>query len=170
MDFVSLAKARYSCRKLSDKPVEKEKIDKIIEVILSAPTACNIQPFRVWVIQSEDIIEKISKTTNFTFGAKTILALGTKTDKAWVRPFDGMNYADVDGAIVGTQIMLEVQELGLGTTWVGYFDAPMLKSMVPEMQGYNMIALFPIGYPADDAAPAPMHEKTKPADELIKRL
>ena len=136
MDFVTLAKERYSCRKLSDKPVEQEKIDKIIEVILSAPTACNIQPFKVWVIQSEDVIEKITKTTNFTFGAKTILALGTKQDKAWVRPFDGMNYADVDGAIVGTQIMLEVQALGLGTTWVGYFDAPMLKSMVPEMQGY----------------------------------
>ena len=170
MDFVSLAKARYSCRKLSDKPVEEEKINKIIEAIVCAPTACNIQPFKVWVIKSEEMLEKVSQTTNFTFDSKTILALGTKSDKAWVRPFDGMNYADVDGTIVGTQIMLAVQDLGLGTTWVGYFDAPMLKSLIPEMQGYNMIGLFPIGYPADDAVPAPMHTKSKPTEELVKMI
>ncbi len=51
--------------------------------------------------------------------------------------------------------MLQITDLGLATTWVGHFDAPALKQMYPEMADYNLIALFPIGYAAEDATPLP---------------
>lgn len=170
MDFLSLAKDRYSCRKFSEKPVEKEKIDAIIEAAIAAPTAKNVQPFRLWLIEGGDALEKVRSTTPCHFNANVIIAVGSKEEGAFVRPSDNENFADVDAAIVGTHIMLEVHALGLGTTWVGFFDAPKLKELIPEMADFNIVALFPIGYPADDAAPSDRHANRKPVSELVTRL
>ena len=54
MDFMELAKKRYSVRKFSDKSVEKEKLEQILEAGNIAPTAKNQQPQRVYVLQSEE--------------------------------------------------------------------------------------------------------------------
>ena len=169
-DFLDLARARYSCRKFSDRPVEKEKLDKILEAAAAAPTAKNLQPWRVWVLQSEGAMEKARATTRCHFDAPAILAVGAYAPEAWVRPFDERNFGDVDASIVATQIMLEVQDLGLGTTWVGYFDAPKMKEAFPEMADYDLIALFPIGYPAPDAVPAAMHDQRKPLSETVSYI
>lgn len=169
-DFLDLAKARYSCRKFSDQPVEKEKLDKILEAAAAAPTAKNLQPWKVWVLQSEGAMEKVRGTTKYDFGAPVILAVGAYAPDAWVRPSDERNFGDVDAAIVATQVMLEVHDLGLGTTWVGFFDAPKMKEAFPEMADYDLIALFPIGYPAPDATTAKMHEQRKPLQESVHYL
>ena len=50
MDFLRLAKERYSCRSFSTKEIEKEKIEKILEAAKSAPTARNLQPQRILVL------------------------------------------------------------------------------------------------------------------------
>ena len=84
-----------------------------------------------------------------------------------MRKYDGRNFADVDASIVGTHIMLAAHDLGLGTTWVGHFDAPAVHEAFPETEGYDLVALFPIGYPADDASPAEHHFSRKPASELV---
>ena len=170
MDFLELAKERYSCRKLSDVPVEKEKIDKILEASLAAPTAVNNQPYKIWVLESEDAQKKIAEVTRYTFGAKVFILLGARQDEAWIRPFDGKNYAEVDGAIVATHIMLSIHELGLGSTWVGYFNAPRLKEIYPEMADYELIALFPLGYPAEDSVPSPRHTQKKNRELTVKYL
>lgn len=168
MEFLELAKERYSCRKFKDQSVEPYKIDQIIEAAIAAPTAKNLQPWKIWVIKSPDAIEKLKQANNFNFGAKVILAVGAKTDEGWVRPSDQRNFADVDAAIVGTHIMLEVQALGLGATWVGYFDAPKLKELFPEMADYDLVALFPIGYPAIE--PHERHFQRKPKYELVEYI
>ncbi len=167
MDFLKLAKERFSCRKLSDKPVEKEKIDKILEAAISAPTGMNRQPFKIWVVNSEEGKSNLAKVTPFTFGANVFFVVGYNTSDCYVRPFDGRNFADVDTSIVATHILLEVQDLGLGTTWVGHFDAPALKRIYPEMADYELIAIFPVGYPAEDVKPAGKHFERKSAKELV---
>lgn len=170
MEFLELAKNRYSCRKFSDKKVEDNLVEKIIEAGLVAPTAVNKQPFRIWKMESEKAKESIRKVTPFTFGTDTFLVVGAKKEEAWVREFDKRNFADVDAAIVGTQIMLEIEALGLGTTWVGHFDAPKLKELCPEMSEYDLIAIFPIGYKSEEARPARLHLETRAKDELVKSL
>ena len=170
MDFLTLAKERYSCRKFSDKPVEKEKIEKIIEAGLAAPTACNIQPYKIWVMESEESQSKLREVTNFTFGTNVALVVGCDSEIAWVRKYDGRNFADVDGSIVATHLMLAIHELGLGSTWIGFFDAPKLKEIYPEMAKYDLVAIFPIGYPAEDAVPAAGHTNKKDKAEMVKYL
>ena len=56
MAFMDLAKSRYSVRKFSDKPIEKEKLDAILEAGRIAPTGHNYQPYRVYVLQSAEAL------------------------------------------------------------------------------------------------------------------
>ncbi|MCR5455440.1 MAG: nitroreductase family protein [Bacteroidales bacterium] len=167
MEFLQLAKERYSCRMLTDLPVEQEKIDKILQCANYAPTGVNKQPFKLWLMQSDEAVANIKKTTTYTFGAKLFLVVGGNPAEAWVRSFDGRNIADVDASIVATHIMLAIHDLGLASTWVGKFDAPMLQTIYPEMKDYDLIAIFPIGYPADNAQPGPRHATRKAIEDIV---
>ena len=141
MSFLDLAKKRYSCRKLSAQPVEEEKLQKILEAGNLAPTAHNNQPLHIWLLESAEAMEKVSQTTSFIFGAPVAFVVGSKADDAWVRPFDKKNFADVDASIAATHMMLAIEDLGLGTTWVAHFDAPKLKEFFPEMADYELVAI-----------------------------
>lgn len=170
MNFLELAKARYSCRRLTDKAIEPEKIERILQAAVAAPTAKNLQRYTIWAIKSPDAFAKLKQTTNYTFGANLAFVIGAKKDGAFDRPFDNKNFAEIDAAIVATHLMLAVQAEGLGTTWVGYFDAPKLRELFPQMQDYELIAVFPIGYPADDAKPNVRHEERRPLSEAVVEL
>ena len=63
MDFLELAKERFSVRSYSPKPVEPEKVAKILEAAQAAPTATNSQPQRVYVLQSPEALEKIRRVS-----------------------------------------------------------------------------------------------------------
>ena len=167
MDFLELAAKRYSCRKFSEKIVEQDKIDKIIQAGILAPTAMNKQPFKIWEIKGE-CIKKVAKATPFTFGANVILAIGANKDDTYVRPFDGKNFFEIDAAIAATHMMLEVADLGLGTTWVGHFDPKILKEEFPKMKDYEIVALFPIGYPALEASGRHIIRKSK--EEIVEKV
>ncbi len=168
--FNELAKDRYSCRKISDRKVEQEKIDKIIESAIAAPTAVNKQPFKIFLMDSEEAKKNIHEVCNYTFGADTFLLLGYTEKEGWVRSFDNRNFADVDGSIVATHMMMEIADQGLATTWVGHFDAPKLKSMYKELADYELIAIFPIGYPTDEARPSHLHAKRKSKEDVFEIL
>ena len=170
MSFYELAKARYSCRKLTDTAIEPEKIERILQAAIAAPTAKNAQRYTIWAIKSPDAFDKLKQATNYTFGAALAFVVGATKDGAFDRPFDNKNFAEVDAAIVATHLMLAVQDEGLGTTWVGYFDAPKLQELFPEMQGYELIAAFPVGYPAVDAKPHIRHEDRRPLEEVVVEL
>ena len=170
MTFNDLARKRYSCRKLAAKPVEQEKLDAIIEAGILAPTAVNKQPFRIWVAKSPDAVKAIHEVTPYTFGAEVFLIVGAKREEAWVRPADNVNFADVDATIVATHMMLAIEDQGLATTWVGYFDAPKLQELIPELAGFDLVAIFPVGYADSSASPSPMHAKRKSTEELVKCL
>ena len=172
MNFLELAKERYSCRRFQERPVEEEKLQKIIEAAIAAPTAVNAQPYRIWVIKSSEAIEKINEVTPYGFGASVIIAVGGKLDQAWVRKSDEKNFADVDAAIVGTHIMLEAQDLGLGSTWVGVMDIPKLQQLFPEMAEYDMVGLFPIGYPSEEKGgqPSKLHYRRRSVEDVVSIL
>ena len=65
-------------------------------------------------------------------------------------------------------MMLEIHDLGLGSTWCGHFDAEKVKQLFPETAGYNLIAMLPIGYIAEDAEPSRNHTTYRDREELVK--
>ena len=69
-----------------------------------------------------------------------------------------------------TDKMLEIQDLGLGTTWVGHFDEKILKSEFEQMKDFSIVAIFPIGYPAGDVEISPFHYNSKNKDDVWKAV
>lgn len=171
-DFLTLTHERYSCRSFTDQSVEEDKIQKILEAGLDAPTAVNKQPVKIWVIRSEEALQKAYSCTKFPFvpQTKVIFAIGSKKSEGWVRKYDGKPFADVDASIVATQMMLEIEDLGLSTTWVGSFDAPKMRELFPEMKDYELIALFPTGYASKEGVPSPRHALRKSAEDMVENL
>lgn len=168
MSFMKLAKEqRYSVRKFSDKAVEKEKLDLILEAGRIAPTACNYQPQRILVIEDEAALEKIRQCTSCHFGAPVVLLICYDKTTCWKNRTNGTIGGDVDASIIITHMMLEVAELGLGTTWVGAFNHQKARELF-EIPDYLVpVALLPIGYPAEDAEPHPWHFKRFGMDHTV---
>ena len=170
MNFLELSKARYSCRKMSDKPVEQEKLDFILQAGIAAPTAKNLQPYKIWLIKTDEAMGKLKQATHFTFGANVALIVGGNKDEAFTRPSDGKNFATIDATIIATHLLLAIQDVGLATTWIGMVDEQKLKELFEDMKNYDIVAVFPIGYAADDAQPSPRHEERRSQKEAVTVL
>ena len=120
MDFYDVIEARRSVRGYLDKNVPDEAIAKISRAVQLAPTACNRQPFRLFLFRDPAMRAKIcEKVTFFPWlnEAPVVAVLAGNASAAWERP-DGGSIVDVDASIVMTQMMLEATQLGLGTCWV----------------------------------------------------
>jgi len=170
MDFVKLSAERYSLRKFSDRGVEQEKLDAILEAGRNAPTAHNLQPQRIFVIQSMAAAEKLEACIHAHFHPPVHLVVAYDPEAAWKREDDGKNHGEIDAAIAVTQMMLQAADLGLGSTYVGMFDPEKMLEAFPEMSGLIPIAVLPLGYPAENAHPSRLHASRKELDALVKYL
>lgn len=167
MQFIELAKTRYSCRNFSEKQVEKEKIDLILEAGRLAPTAGNFQPQRILVITDKEKISKLKECTAFTFNAPIILAICYDKDVSWKRKYDKKDEGIIDVGIVATHMMLQIAELGLGSTLVGYFDPIKVIEILNIPDNYEIENLLPFGYPAKDDIPSPKHYDRENIEKLV---
>ena len=122
----------------------------------------------MWVIKDPANIEKLKASTQFTFGAKLVMIVGANEHEGWVRGFDQKHFAQIDASIVATHLMLETHDLGLGTTWVGYFEDSKLKAHFPKLRNYEIVGMFPIGYPSEDVKPAPRHFDRKSVNDVVE--
>ncbi|MDD6728626.1 MAG: nitroreductase family protein [Eubacteriales bacterium] len=167
MEFLQLAKERFSCRKFKDMEVEQEKIDKILESAMVAPTAVNKQPQRILVLTDKDRLTALKEFTRFDFDAPLCFVVCADKDKAWTRRYDGKNSAEIDAAIVTTHMMMEAQDLGLGTTWVMSFDPEKGRKALSIPDNLEIVALLPTGYPANDVEINPLHNEFIDEDEMV---
>ena len=169
--FFELAKKRYSVRKFSDKPIEKEKLNRVLEVGNLAPTAKNQQPHRIYVIQSEKSLAKLKELTHCGYGAKTVLLFTYNTDETWKNPLEeGINSGVEDVSIVATHIMFEATELGLSTCWCNYFPNSKLEETFNIPKNEKSVLIMPIGYADENSNPSPLHTKKKELYQIVKYL
>lgn len=168
MTFLELAKARYSVRSFKEQPIEDEKLKLILEAGYIAPTACNNQPQKIYVAQSETARKKLSSVCRCTFDAPVILVVCYDRTRDWKNRLQpGYASGQTDAAIVCTHMMLEAAELGIGSCWVGYFNADQVSEVLGLPENVIVSALMPIGYPADDAKPTPMHTQYRQIDDIV---
>ena len=167
MDFPQLAAERYSMRKFTTQPVAGDDLQAILNIARLAPSAVNRQPWRLLVMQSAQSMEKLKECTPYTFDAPMAIAVCAVPEEAWVRPFDQDNSALVDAAILGTHIMLAAHNLGLGCTWVGFFNVDVFRKLFNVPASVIPVAIFPIGHPAPDAKPSGMHARRKALAEIF---
>ena len=166
MDFLELAKERYSVRKMSPEKVKQEDLNKILEAARLAPTAKNLQRQRLLVINTEEGIEKIKQCTQCDFGASTIIVISYEKDDAENESDFSRKYGLIDTGIVATHMCLEATNLGLGTTMVGLFDRELTSKLFNIPKKYQPELLLPIGY--IDRKPSILHSKRKDINEITK--
>lgn len=171
MEFMELAQSRYSVRKFSEKLVEKEILNQILEAGMAAPTAKNNQPQRIYVLQSEDALEKLSSLTHCGYGAKTVLIFTYNQDEEWKNPLEPEVHSGVeDVSIVATYVMLRAIELGVYTTWCNYFANSELEKVFHIPKNEKAVLIMPIGYKADGVTPTDAHEESKTLNEVMAYL
>lgn len=151
MDFIKIAKQRHSVRGYKNQKVEPEKLERILEAAHVAPTAANLQPVHLIIVQSEEGLAKISRAAGI-YNAPLAIIVCADHNKAWVRPFDQKQTGDIDASILTDHMMLQATELGLGTVWVCYFKPDILRKEFELPDHLEPINILVIGYANDKPA------------------
>ena len=167
MDFLKLCEERYSLRKFDGRRLSDSDINRILEAARLAPTAKNLQPQKIYVINTDDSVEKLKKCTKCDYGTKTSFLICYDKNVSWKRDTDGKDSGDIDASIVTTQMMLEAASAGAGSTWVMWFDAGAVSREFSLPDNIIPVAILVCGYPAADAEPSPRHADRKQITETV---
>lgn len=167
MNFMTIAKQRCSVRSYGKQKVEQEKLEQILEAAHVAPTAANLQPVHLIVVQSDEGLAKIGKAADI-YGAPLAIIVCADHKKAWVRPFDKKQTGDIDASILTDHMMLQATELGLGTVWVCYFKPDILREEFHLPDHLEPVNILVIGYSDAEAAKPDRFERTRiPISQLV---
>lgn len=171
MTVLELMKERYSVRAFKPDNIEEDKLEQILKAGQIAPTACNNQPQHIYVVKSDEAMEKLKPHASNLYGAPVVLLCCADIDKTWKSPKEtGYNTGEMDVSIVVTHMMLEAWELGIGSVWVRAFDVEKIKEVFNLPHSMQPVCLLPLGYKTDNCTPAPLHEKKKEIGELVTYL
>ena len=169
-DFLKIAQERYSVRQFKNTPIEQEKLELILKAGQCAPTAGNFQPQRIYIVESDNAKQIVRQFTKCLFTAPCAIIVCYEISEAWRCPLDDYCSGQDEAAIVATQMMLEAHELGLGTLWVRGFDGTAMRDALGIPQSQIICSMLTVGYPAEEAKPAPVHFRRKPLDATVKIL
>lgn len=158
MDFFELIYKRESVRGYLDKPVEREKIEKIIEAGRVSPSACNAQPWKFVVVDDKELVKEVSKklydplvsginkfaTTSPAF----IVVVGEKRNMTskMGEIIKKQDFTSIDIGIACENISLAAAELGLGTCMMGWFKEKGIKELLSIPQNKKIHLVLSLGY------------------------
>lgn len=169
MEFLKLAEQRYSERAF-DKAhqIEEEKLSKILEAGRLAPTACNFQPQKVYVLRTEDSLWKAAKLTH-TYDAPIVLLVCYDMNIVWKNAREeGYNAGEQDASIVATSMMFEAEDLGIHSIWLRGFNSKLVSESFELPENIKPAMMLAIGYPSESSAPSPRHSDRKPLSETVE--
>ncbi len=161
MDFARLIMERESVRKYNDRPVEKEKIERIMESCRMAPSACNSQPWRFVVVTDPDLKNQVARATTgpatpinrFAPQAPVIVALVAEPPN-WLSKIGSSikdkDYYLMDIGIVADHFCLQAADLGLGSCMIGWFDEKKVRELLQIPKKRRIPLLITLGYPANE--------------------
>lgn len=171
MDFLELAEKRYSCRSFLDKPVAKEDLEKILEAGRLAPTARNSQPQKIYVLEGEELLKKVDSFTKCRYNAPVVLAIGFDYDVVFNIPGkEDRNFGEIDNSIVVTHMILEAENLGIQSCWVGVFAHGEAEKILGLPENIELTAILPIGYAAEGGKPSERHNDRKALEDTVVYL
>lgn len=161
MKFQELIKIRQSVRKYSDKPVEKEKIEQLIEAVRLAPSASNSQPWKLIIVDDPELKNKVAGATfsnllsfnRFATEAPVIAVLVIEKAKIITRiggSIKNQEYPMYDIGIAAAQFCLQAADLGLGTCMIGWFDEGKIKQLLHIPKNRKVGLVITVGYPPED--------------------
>lgn len=154
MALMEQIRKRYSVRSYLDRPVEKEKLDTVLEAARLAPSASNVQEWRFVVVQDAETRKKIVPAANnqtFVGEAPVVIACCATNIEKVMRC--GQIAYPIDVAIAIEHMALQAVEEGLGTCWIGSFYEDQVKDILGIPEDVRVVELLTLGYPADKPKP-----------------
>jgi nitroreductase len=162
MDVFQAIIQRYSCRSYDPRPIEDDKLNKILEAARFAPSANNRQDWRFVVVAEPDTRAKLCKAANdqkFFNEAPVVIAACSTSSHVMTC---GQPVAPIDVAIALEHIALQATEVGLATCWIGSFHPDKVKDILGIPEDVTVVELMTLGYPADLQQPA----KRQPLEKI----
>lgn len=170
MDFLELARRRYSCKKYSNRQVEDAKVTKILEGGRLAPTAKNLQEQHIYVARSAEAHAKIDECTPCRYNAPVTLVVAFNKNNTYTYPGGKRDSGIEDASIVATHLMLAAADQGVDSCWVNNFDPDKLHKLLQLPEDEEILMLLDLGYAAEDFRPLPNHFSRKPLPEVVSYI
>ncbi len=170
MEFKDVVKERYSCKKFSDRAIERDKLNAILEAGRLAPTAKNLQEQHIYVAKSPEILVKIDKATPCRYNAPVVLVVTFDKNNVFTYPGGKQDSGIEDATIVATHMMLAATDVGIDSCWINYFDPDLLAKDLGLNESEKIIMLMDIGYAAEGTVPLPNHSSRKPIEATVTYL
>jgi nitroreductase len=155
--FTDLVKQRTSCRAYEPKPVPKEHLELMLEAARLAPSACNKQPWRFVVVEDEATRMRLINEgflagipMKWAVNAGAIIALGMEKSAIThkIAPkISGVDYPLLDLGIAGEHLVLQAEELGLGTCWIGWIKPREVRRIAGWPRSIEPVSLITVGWP-----------------------
>jgi len=163
VDFLELAKKRYSVRAYKSTLVEDEKLKYILEAARMAPTGSNQQAFQLIVVHTKGREEELRRIYDKDwFVQAPIIICACATTSPGQSYDEGRSYRNV--AIVMDHLILAATNLGLGTCWIGAFNPKAARDILGLPEEVKPIVFATVGYSDDKPRP----KVRKSIDELIR--
>lgn len=170
MRFTELLTGRQSVRAYADRPVEREKLDMLIEAVRLAPSASNAQPWKLIMVDDPQLRDAVARATftaaisfnRFAPQAPVIAVLTIERTRAitqiggWLKKRE---YPLIDIGIAAEHLCLQAADLGLGTCMIGWFDEGKVRELLGIPRTVRVGLLVTIGYPPEDYALRPKIRK-----------
>lgn len=166
MNFEELVHKRQSVRKFRTEKITKEELNKILSVANLAPTAKNLQPQKIYVVETEEGLNKIDLCSPCRYNAPLVLIVCGNKNIAFSK--DNHSTYEIDASIVATHIILEAANINIGSVWVEMFDKEKIKELFNLGDGIEPVCIIPLGYQADDYMGSPTHSTKKDLNEIVE--
>ena len=163
MTVFETIKNRYSCRNYKAKPVPEEKLKKVLEAARLAPSAHNSQDRKFIVVRDKKKINQLAEAAGQSFIAEAPVVITAVSLNPEDLLSSGVHAYAVDLAIAIDHMTLVATEEGLGTCWIGAFSQEEVKSILNIPGEFKVVALLPLGFPADKPKP----KSRKGLEEII---
>lgn len=170
MEFKEVIKARYSCKKYSDRQVEKTALDAILTAGRFAPTAKNLQEQHVYVVQSPEVLAKIDAFTPCRYGAPTVLVVAFDKNNVFTYPGGKRDSGVEDATIVATHMILAAADEGVDSCWINFLDPEKLAGALGLPSNEEVLMLLDLGYATEGTGPLPNHESRKELSETVSYM
>lgn len=171
MELTEITEKRRSIRAFADRPLEEEKLQRILELTSQAPSAGNLQAHEIYVVtdrQQKQALAKASLGQDFVAAAPVVLVFCAHPERSAGRYGERgrLLYSLQDATIACTYAMLAVTDLGLATVWVGAFGDEAVSRAIALPSHLRPVALLPIGYGAEQPVATPR----RPLSDLVHWL
>ncbi len=168
MDFFTLIERRRSVRAFQERPIEEEKVHRLLRAAQRAPSAGNLQALEVYATSRPEVKRALAQAAwdqMFIAQAPLVLvffAYPARSAQKYGRRGETL-YALQDATIAGVFVLLAAAALGLGIVWVGAFDEERVRRILDAPPGLRPVALLPVGYPAEE----PPERPRRPLEDMV---